>query len=696
MTKITREQMTIFGAEAGFQQIAQFGSLFAGTPIFTTDIPTIQALPNYGVGWNNAVIGGNSPAIEDMNALHYLFGYQLAYICQAGIPEYNVATTYYTGSLVNNPSFVFTVTSANATVGATYTNNGQTFTVVGTISAGTTLICVATGSPGATGTLTKASGTGDATITFSSWFVKSGEFLSLTDSNVGNSLTNTSFWRFAGNPMISNGDLIVGGTNGLQTRLAHPGASGYFLTTNSTNTIDWTNSLDLGPLIIQTSSATPLTLESTAATQFQLLTRYSADTTGVTNNWQKSRGTTIGSNVAIVTGDTIGSLNFQGYDGVTGYISAASIKASATGTIASGEVPGILAFQTATAAGTLTNAILINSAQQVGFGMTPSTSSQVQVAASVNGISVGTGPTFSGTTLTTGGLTMSETGISLGVASNVAGMTLYGYGSSGYPNYIIGSSTISGGALANSTAGLAIGSYDAQARVSGAWTTLTSMKSEVDPSGAGFGYLSLQTSISSGGVPSELLGISGFQQLVLISGFSSTIANTTTTTVATIRNSSTNTTSNAWQALDLIKGSSTNTAAQIFLEFFISAGSQGSGQITANGSNTAAFGMTSDKRLKTNIIKLSGSLEKILALNPVEFDYIATPEAKVASGHQTGFIAQEIQEHFPEDVAENKYGYLALTGWSKQKAHLVSAIQELHAKLESALARISLLEKNKS
>lgn len=63
--------------------------------------------------------------------------------------------------------YTFTVTSANATIGATYTNNTQTFTVVATIAAQTTLICTGTGAPLASGTLTKATGTGDATITFS-------------------------------------------------------------------------------------------------------------------------------------------------------------------------------------------------------------------------------------------------------------------------------------------------------------------------------------------------------------------------------------------------------------------------------------------------------------------------------------------------------------------------------------------------
>lgn len=62
--------------------------------------------------------------------------------------------------------YVFTVTSANATAGATYTNNLQTFTVLSTISSGTTLVTTGTGAPLSSGTLTKASGTGDTTITF--------------------------------------------------------------------------------------------------------------------------------------------------------------------------------------------------------------------------------------------------------------------------------------------------------------------------------------------------------------------------------------------------------------------------------------------------------------------------------------------------------------------------------------------------
>jgi Protein of unknown function (DUF3383) len=76
--------------------------------------------------------------------------------------------------------YVFTVSSANATQGATYTSaNGVVFTVQATISGQTTLTTSTPSGgllPAASGTLTKASGTGDSTITYSAWST-------LSDSN---------------------------------------------------------------------------------------------------------------------------------------------------------------------------------------------------------------------------------------------------------------------------------------------------------------------------------------------------------------------------------------------------------------------------------------------------------------------------------------------------------------------------------
>lgn len=101
MAKLTKVAQKIFGSGAGTNQISQFGSLFAGSPAFTTSPVTAQSLSNWLTGWLGAAIGGNSPAIEDMNAVHFVTTYQLAYLMQAGVAEWDAGTTYYTGSFVN-------------------------------------------------------------------------------------------------------------------------------------------------------------------------------------------------------------------------------------------------------------------------------------------------------------------------------------------------------------------------------------------------------------------------------------------------------------------------------------------------------------------------------------------------------------------------------------------------------------------
>jgi hypothetical protein len=123
-------------------------------------------------------------------------------------------------------------------------------------------------------------------------------------------------------------------------------------------------------------------------------------------------------------------------------------------------------------------------------------------------------------------------------------------------------------------------------------------------------------------------------------------------------------------ALWVIKNDNVNTTSQIFQRFAINNGSTACGQINANGASQVAFGSYSDIRLKENIAELEPQLDKILALKPCEFDY------KDGSGHQIGFIAQEMQEVYPDVVNESLDGMLTLSGWNKTEARLVKAIQE--------------------
>lgn len=64
-------------------------------------------------------------------------------------------------------TYAFVVSGASASAAATYTNNGITYTVVRTVSSGNLIYLTGSGAPTASGTLTKASGTGDSSIVFS-------------------------------------------------------------------------------------------------------------------------------------------------------------------------------------------------------------------------------------------------------------------------------------------------------------------------------------------------------------------------------------------------------------------------------------------------------------------------------------------------------------------------------------------------
>lgn len=103
MAKLQRKSAKLFAedATAAAGGLAQFGSLAAGTPNYSTDPDVIQALQAYKDGWSSAVLGTKSPALEDRNALDYLLSYQQAYIMQRGIPEWLDTETYYQGSFAS-------------------------------------------------------------------------------------------------------------------------------------------------------------------------------------------------------------------------------------------------------------------------------------------------------------------------------------------------------------------------------------------------------------------------------------------------------------------------------------------------------------------------------------------------------------------------------------------------------------------
>jgi hypothetical protein len=127
--------------------------------------------------------------------------------------------------------WLFTVTAANATVGATYTNNANTYTVLGTIAGGTQLFMSGTGATTG-GTLTKATGSGDASITFSAkvalatYTTPAGAFylrVRLVGGGSGGASSGTgsygttnagSLTAFGANLLIANGGSAPGSSTG--------------------------------------------------------------------------------------------------------------------------------------------------------------------------------------------------------------------------------------------------------------------------------------------------------------------------------------------------------------------------------------------------------------------------------------------------------------------------------------------------
>ena len=84
------------------------------------------------------------------------------------------------------------------------------------------------------------------------------------------------------------------------------------------------------------------------------------------------------------------------------------------------------------------------------------------------------------------------------------------------------------------------------------------------------------------------------------------------------------------------------------------------GEIRATNNVTAYY--SSDINLKTNIKPLENSLDKILKLNGVSFEWKKESDARDLTGikDDLGFIAQEVQEILPELVRKNDNGLLSL------------------------------------
>jgi len=126
---------------------------------------------------------------------------------------------------------------------------------------------------------------------------------------------------------------------------------------------------------------------------------------------------------------------------------------------------------------------------------------------------------------------------------------------------------------------------------------------------------------------------------------------------------------------------------------------------------TGSLFFGSDKKLKTNIKLMNGSLEKIMKLKPSNYFFNNSKESNLLgldkSKEQSGFIAQELEKVFPTLVSEKTAPVLTKNSSSpveivNYKAvnyvglipYMIAATQEQQATIESLQSKLAILESN--
>jgi hypothetical protein len=109
----------------------------------------------------------------------------------------------------------------------------------------------------------------------------------------------------------------------------------------------------------------------------------------------------------------------------------------------------------------------------------------------------------------------------------------------------------------------------------------------------------------------------------------------------------------------------------------------GSDKVTVNGDVSATnFNTTSDATLKTNVETLSGSLDAVMSMRGVSFDWIESGKSEV------GVIAQEVEEVIPDLVNTNEQGIKSVK-YGNMVAVLIEAIKDQQKQIDELKAQLN-------
>jgi hypothetical protein len=120
-------------------------------------------------------------------------------------------------------------------------------------------------------------------------------------------------------------------------------------------------------------------------------------------------------------------------------------------------------------------------------------------------------------------------------------------------------------------------------------------------------------------------------------------------------------------------------------------GSNGGFTLGVNGTAAkpggGSWSVLSDERLKREVRPLERSLDTLLRLHGVTFEYIDGASALASPGRHTGFLAQEVERVIPEWVHRGEDGYLSI-GVTGFEAMAVEALRDLRAEKDCEVARL--------
>lgn len=434
---------------------------------------------------------------------------------------------------------------------------------------------------------------------------------------------------------------------------------------------------------------------------------------------QKSRGATVGTNTIVANGDALGSIEFRGANG-TGYTTAAQIRALVDGAPgATNDMPGALVFYTTPdGSGTVTERMRIDDAGNVGIGRNnPGTYGNLEVGGSAYAATGIVSSSASGAVLVLAANGTSETRINTNTnhpmnfytnnlnrftitnAGNLVMNTTSAVFAGDFSNATINSrnafmsATTNGESyvdiIPNGTATISsVSCHNNSSRTNASYTAITTSSTNsllvAGKSGTG-SYLPLGIYVSGSeiltGTTSGRIGIRNNAPAGTLD-----VSNVEANNISTAKFVSTVAGDVAQNAVFIGKKDNNSTTSQILVQFAINSAATGSGQINANGASACAFGTFSDERLKENIEDLPSQFNNIMALRPVEFDY------KDGSGHQVGFIAQEVYPIYPDLIGTREDGMYTLTDLNKNDARLIKAFQELANMVTDLQTRVTALE----